>query len=135
MHLVQDLSHATFSNIEQQSLEFIMYTMLPWFKRWEDNINMQLITPVERKAGYYIEFKTDALLRGDITSRATYYAQGRPWGWLSVNDIRRLENMPPIGVAGDIFMQPLSMGEAGKLQTQDQLKVLTEDINNMIENK
>ena len=79
MHLVQDLSHATFSNIEQQSLELITYTMLPWFKRWEDNMNMQLFTPQERKAGYYTEFKADVLLRGDIASRAIYYTQGRQW--------------------------------------------------------
>jgi HK97 family phage portal protein len=133
-HLVQMLGHATFSNIEQQSLEFVMYTILPWFNRWEDNINMQLLTPAERKAGYYIEFKMDALLRGDITSRAAYYAQGRQWGWLSVNDIRRLENMPPIP-NGDIFLQPLNMGEAGKVQETNKLKAMTEEIYNMIANK
>jgi HK97 family phage portal protein len=110
-HLIQMLGHSTFSNIEQQSLEFVMYTMLPWFNRWEDNINMQLLTPAQRKAGYYIEFKVDALLRGDITSRATYYAQGRQWGWLSVNDIRRLENMPAVE-GGDIYMQPLNCIDA-----------------------
>lgn len=132
-HLVQMLGHATFSNIEQQSLEFVMYTMLPWFNRWEDNINMQLLTPAERKAGYYIEFKMDSLLRGDIASRATYYAQGRQWGWLSVNDIRRLENMPPI-INGDIYLQPLNMGEAGKVQQEDQLKAITEEVYNIIAN-
>jgi HK97 family phage portal protein len=134
MHLVQDLSHATFSNIEQQSLEFIMYTMLPWFKRWEDNINMQLLTPKQRKDGYYIEFKTDALLRGDTQARAVYYAQGRQWGWLSVNDIRRLENMPKIA-NGDVYLQPLNMGEAGNITAQNQLKAMTEAIYNMIANK
>jgi HK97 family phage portal protein len=133
-HLIQLLNHATFSNIEHQSLEFVMYTMLPWFNRWEDNINMQLLTPAQRKAGYYIEFKVDVLLRGDIASRATYYAQGRQWGWLSVNDIRRLENMPPI-LNGDIYMQPLNMGEAGKVITTDQVKAMTEEIYNMIASK
>lgn len=135
MHLVQDLSHATFSNIEQQSLEFVMYTMLPWFKRWEDNMNMQLLSPKERKAGYYAEFNSDVLLRGDTASRAVYYAQGRQWGYLSVNDIRRLENMSSIGPPGDIYMQPLNMGEAGKIQTQDQLKAMAESIYNMVANK
>ena len=133
MHLVQDLSHTTFSNIEQQSLEFVMYIILPWFKSWEDNINMQLITPKQRKAGYYIEFKTDVLLCGDIASRATYYAQGRQWGWLSVNDIRRLENLPSIP-NDEIYLQALNMGEAGKIQTHDQLKAMTVDIYNMIAN-
>ncbi|MEY8001602.1 phage portal protein [Clostridium sp. Mt-5] len=133
-HLVNKLDRSTNNNIEQQSLEFIMYTMLPWFKRWEDNMNMQLLTPEERMAGYYVEFKADVLLRGDIASRATYYAQGRQWGWLSVNDIKRLENMPPIE-NGNIYLQPLNMGEAGKVQTQDQLKAMTEAIYNMISNK
>lgn len=133
-HLINKLDRSTNNNIEHQSLEFIMYTMLPWFKRWEDNINMQLLTSSERQAGYYIEFKADALLRGDIASRATYYAQGRQWGWLSVNDIRRLENMPPIP-NGDIYLQPLNMGEAGKVIQQEKVKALTEEIYNMILNK
>jgi HK97 family phage portal protein len=133
-HLVSKLDRSTNNNIEHQSLEFVMYTMLPWFKRWEDNINMQLLTYEQRQAGYYIEFKADALLRGDITSRASYYAQGRQWGWLSVNDIRRLENMPPIP-NGDIYLQPLNMGEAGKALQQEKIKALTEEIYNMISNK
>ena len=114
LHLVQDLSRSTNNNIEHQSLEFIMYTMLPWFKRWEEAINAQLLTAQQRLQGYYIEFKMDALLRGDAQSRATAYATGRQWGWLSVNDIRRLENMNSIGPAGDIYLEPLNMHEAGK---------------------
>ena len=131
-HLIQLLGHATFTNIEQQSLEFVMYTMLPWFNRWEENINMQLLTPLERKAGFYLEFKVDSLLRGDAQSRATAYAQGRQWGWLSVNDIRKLENMPPIGPAGDIYMMPLNMGDAGQVQQDDQQKAMSEAIYKMI---
>ena len=113
LHLIQNLDRATFSNIEQQSLEFVMYTMLPWFKRWEENINMQLLTPLERKAGFYVEFNVASLLRGDMQSRAQAYAQGRQWGWLSVNDIRKLENMSPIA-NGDIYLQPLNFTEAGQ---------------------
>ncbi|WP_051624053.1 phage portal protein [Clostridium akagii] len=134
-HLVNKLDRSTNNNIEQQSLEFVMYTMLPWFKRWEDNVNMQLLTREQRQAGYYLEFKADALLRGDIASRATYYAQGRQWGWLSVNDIHRLENMPSIGEPGNIYLQPLNMGKAGDIQTKDQLKAMTEAIYNTILNK
>lgn len=134
LHLIQNLDRATNNNIEHQSLEFVMYTMLPWFKRWEENINMQLLTRVERMAGFYIEFKIDSLLRGDVKSRAMAYAQGRQWGWLSVNDIRRLENMSPI-TNGDIYLQPLNMGEAGKVQTKDTIKALAEELYNMIQNK
>ena len=132
LHLIQDLSRSTNNNIEHQSLEFVMYTMLPIFKRWEENINMQLLTLAERRAGYYIEFKIDSLLRGDAKSRAEAYAAGRQWGWLSVNDIRKLENMPRI-TNGDIYLQPSNMIEAGKeVQNADKVKALAEDIYKMI---
>lgn len=131
-HLVNKLDHATFDNIEYQSLEFVMYTMLPIFKRFEDNINMQLLTPEQRKKGLYIEFKIDGLLRGDAKSRAEAYAIGRQWGWLSVNDIRKLENMPPVE-NGDIYLQPMNYIEAGKEQDQNTAyNKLVEDIYSLI---
>jgi HK97 family phage portal protein len=134
LHLVQHLLRATNNNIEHQSLEFIIYTMLPWAKRIEENINLQLLTRDERKAGYFSEFKFDAFLRGDLASRYAAYASGRQWGFLSVNDIRRLENMNPID-NGNIYLQPLNMGEAGKIQPADQQKAMTEAIYKMLENK
>lgn len=118
LHLVQDLSRATNNNIEHQSLEFIMYSMLPWFKRWEENLNLQLLNIDDRKAGRYFEFKVDGLLRGDALSRAQSYAMGRQWGWLSVNDILRMENRNGIGPAGDIYLQPMNMIEAGSDPTK-----------------
>jgi len=129
LHLIQNLDKATNNNIEHQSLEFIMYTMLPWFKRYEENANAQLLKPKERKAGYYIEFKMDSLLRGDMATRSAAYAAGRQWGWLSVNDIRRLENMPPVD-NGDIYLQPSNMIEAG--QQLDQAGAMTAKITEMI---
>lgn len=130
LHLIQNLDRATNNNIEHQSLEFIMYTMLPWFKRWEENINMQLLTPAERMAGFYVEFKIDGLLRGDTKSRAEAYAIGRQWGWLCVNDIRRLENTNPIP-NGDIYLQPMNMVEAGTVAS-DTTKILAEQIYKII---
>lgn len=132
-HLINKLDRSTFTNIEQQQLEFIMLTMLPIFKRYEDNINMQLLTPAERKAGYYVEFKIDGLLRGDQASRATAYASGRQWGYLSANDIRRLENQPSIGPAGDIYLTPANMIDSSKPTdaAQNSAKLL-QDIANMI---
>lgn len=128
LHLIQHLDNATFSNIEHQSLEFIMYTMLPWFKRIEENMNMQLLTSAERMAGFYLEFKVDALLRGDAKSRAESYAIGRQWGWLSVNDIRRLENLQPIP-NGDRYLEPTNMAEAGKTSDSSvQAKAIFEEI-------
>lgn len=129
LHLVQDLTRSTNNNIEHQSLEFIVYTMLPWFKRWEENLNLQLLSKESRRKNRYFEFNISGLLRGDIKSRYEAYAQGRQWGWLSVNDIRRLENMNPIP-NGDIYLEPLNMGEAGK--EQEQLKALREEVFNLI---
>lgn len=129
LHLIQNLDRATNNNIEHQSLEFIMYTMLPWFKRWEENSNMQLLSDAERKAGYYLEIKVDSLLRGDAQSRALAYAQGRQWGWLSVNDIRKLENLPPIP-NGDIYLEPTNMVEAGKQEAH--IQAMAEKIYKMI---
>jgi HK97 family phage portal protein len=122
LHLVQNLERATFSNIEQQSLEFVMYTMLPWFKRWEDAINSQLLSEKDYKAGRYIEFNMSGLLRGDSKSMAEAFALGRQWGYLSVNDIRRMLNLNGIGPAGDIYLQPMNMIEAGKEIPPDEAK-------------
>lgn len=113
LHLVQNLDRATNNNIEHQSLEFVMYTMLPHFKRYEECINTQLLGSVWRERGYYFEFDMNTLVRGDMKSRMEAYGQGRQWGFLSANDIRRLENLPRIP-NGDIYLQPSNMIEAGK---------------------
>jgi HK97 family phage portal protein len=114
LHLVQNLDRSTNNNIEHQSLEFIMYTMLPHFKRAEECINSQLLSKNQREKGYYFEHNISTLLRGDQKSMADAFAVGRQWGWLSVNDIRRMLNMNGIGPAGDIYLTPLNMYEAGK---------------------
>jgi HK97 family phage portal protein len=130
-HLVNKLDRSTNNNIEHQSLEFVMYTMLPIYKRFESNINMQLLTDKDRKDGIYAEYKIDGLLRGDALSRAQSYAQGRQWGWLSVNDIRKLENLPGIGTEGDRYLEPVNMREAGN-ETQDTNAKMIENIYNLI---
>ena len=86
--------------------------MLPHFKRFEECINCQLLTPIQRKEGYYFEFNVASVLRGDQKSMAEAFARGRQWGWLSVNDIRRLLNLNRID-NGDIYLQPINMIEAG----------------------
>ncbi|MFA5130411.1 MAG: phage portal protein [Patescibacteria group bacterium] len=112
-HLINKLDRSTFNNIEVQSTEFIIYTMLPWVMKWEENFSLQLFTPDQKKSGYFAEFKIDGLLRGDTISRYQAYSMGRQWGWLSVNDIRKLENMNPID-NGDIYLEPANMKEAGE---------------------
>lgn len=96
-HLIGDLEKATFSNIEQQALEFVTYTLRPWLTRWEQAIKRDLITDRD----VFVEFQTLDLLRGDAASRAQFYKELSYLGAMSVNDIRRAENMPPIGPAGD----------------------------------
>jgi len=103
---------STFASAEQFFLSFATHTIRPWCVRWEQSINRCLFTPKERKK-YFAEFKIDALLRGDLSSRYTAYATARQWGWLSVNDIRGLENLNPVE-NGDIFLQPMNMIEAGE---------------------
>jgi HK97 family phage portal protein len=112
-HLVGDLEHATFSNIEEQSLEFVQYTMRPWLVRWERSINRQLLLPQEKEE-YYTEFLVDSLLRGNIESRYRAYAIGRNWGWLTPNRIAEIENLEPIPPedGGDTFLQPMNMAPA-----------------------
>jgi len=107
LHLIQDLSRSTNNNIEHQSLEFVMYTMLPIVKRIEENIQQQLLTREQRMAGYYVQFNMSGLLRGDTKSRHEAYAIGRQNGWLSINDIRRLEDMNAIEY-GNEYIQPLN---------------------------
>jgi len=111
-HMIGDLEKATFSNIEQQSLEFVRDTIRPWCVRWEQYMFMKLLTPTERKK-YFIEHLLDGLLRGDIASRYKAYAVGRQWGWLSADDIRALENMNPLPDGqGKKYLTPLNMASA-----------------------
>jgi HK97 family phage portal protein len=110
-HLIGDLERATFSNIEHQSIEFVSYTMLPWFVNWEQSIKQNLMLGRDR-ARYFAEFLTAALERGDIKSRYEAYAQGRQNGWLSANDIREMENLNPVE-GGDIYLVPLNMVAVG----------------------
>ncbi len=91
-HLIADLDKATFSNIEHQSISFVVHTIRPWLVRLEQAMNKALLFPQER-SHYFIEFNVDGLLRGDYQSRMQGYATARQNGWMSANDIRRLENM------------------------------------------
>lgn len=94
-HMIGDLEKSSFSNIEQQSLEFVKYTLDPWVIRWEQSIQKAILSPSEKKE-YFIKFNVDSLLRGDYQSRMNGYAIGVQNGFLSSNDIRRLENMNDI---------------------------------------
>ena len=104
-HMVGDLEKSSFSNIEQQSLEFVKYTLDPWVVRFEQAFQKALLLPDEKKT-YFIKFNVDGLLRGDYQSRMNGYAIGRQNGWLSTNDIRRLDDMNPLSKeeGGDLYL-------------------------------
>ena len=117
-HMVGDLEKSSFSNIEQQSLEFVKYTLDPWVIRWEQSIQRTLLTPAEKK-NYFVKFNVEGLLRGDYQSRMNGYATARQNGWMSANDIRELENLDRISAedGGDLYlingnMLPLSRAGA-----------------------
>ena len=127
-HMVGDLEKSSFSNIEQQSLEFVKYTLEPWLVRWEQAMQRALI-PQDDKSKYFIKFNVDGLLRGDYQSRMQGYATARQNGWMSANDIRELENLDriPAEDGGDLYlingnMMPLSMSGAayGKEENQNE---------------
>ncbi|MDD4688518.1 MAG: phage portal protein [Eubacteriales bacterium] len=104
-HMVGDLEKSSFSNIEQQSLEFVKYTLDPWVSRWEQAMVRSLLT-TEEKSKYFIRFNVDGLLRGDYQSRMNGYATARQNGWMSANDIRELENLDRISAedGGDLYL-------------------------------
>ena len=104
-HMIGDLERSTFSNIEQQSLEFVKYTLNPWVCRWEQALTRALLSQREKRE-YFIKFNVDGLLRGDYQSRMNGYAVGRQNGWMSANDIRELENLDriPAEQGGDLYL-------------------------------
>lgn len=104
-HMVGDLEKSSFSNIEQQSLEFVKYTLDPWVVRWEQSIQRALLT-ADEKTRFFVKFNLEGLLRGDYQSRMNGYATARQNGWMSANDIRELENLDriPAELGGDLYL-------------------------------
>ena len=94
-HMIGDLEKSSFNNIEQQSMEFVKYTLDPWVIRWEQAMQKALFMPEEKKQ-FFLKFNVNGLMRGDYESRMTGYSIGRQNGWLSANDIREMEDMNPV---------------------------------------
>lgn len=107
-HMLADLADSSVrANIEQQAIEFIVYSLKPWLTRWQQTLNRKLLDETERRTMYF-EFLLESLLQGDSAAQATAFSIGRQWGWYSVNDIRRMMNMPPVE-GGDVYLQPSNM--------------------------
>lgn len=109
-HMIGDLEKSSFNNIEQQSMEFVKYTLDPWVIRWEQAVQKALFLPEEKKQ-YFLKFNVNGLMRGDYESRMTGYSIGRQNGWLSANDIRELEDMNsvPDEEGGNLYLVNGSM--------------------------
>lgn len=125
-HMVGDLEKSSFSNIEQQSLEFVKYTLDPWVIRWEQSLQKALLLPGE-KGKYFIKLNVDGLMRGDYQSRMNGYSIGRQNGWLSANDIREMEDMNPITDedGGNLYLingNLCKLADAGVFAAQPQQK-------------
>lgn len=103
-HMVGIMDHATFTNIEHQSTEFIKYTMDPWLKEWEASVDRDLIIEED----YVFEHNVDGLLRGDSEARFNQYQIGLNNMIYTRNEVRKMENLPPVK-GGDDFQQPLNM--------------------------
>ena len=123
-HMVGDLEKSSFSNIEQQSLEFVKYTLDPWVIRWEQSLFRALLSE-EEKSTYFFKLNVEGLLRGDYASRMNGYATARQNGWMSANDIRQLEDLDriPVELGGDLYlvngnMLPLEKAGAAYANTE-----------------
>lgn len=132
-HRIKSLDDATYSNIEQQALEYVVHSLSPWFAVLEKSIKSSLIG-IDNNI--FVEFNVLGLLRGDIKARYDAYSKARNWGWLSVNEIRKLENLNPIDEGGDIYLQPLNTRDVedddeddDKKKTNNSLKLIKDQKN------
>jgi HK97 family phage portal protein len=116
-HLIGDLDRATFSNIEHQSLAFVVHTLMPYLTGIEERVALQLLTPEERQR-YFAKFNVAGLLRGDMAARSAFYTALVNLGVLSPNEIRDLEDLNP-REGGDIYLTPLNMAVNGKPPTDE----------------
>ena len=94
-HKLKQLDRATFSNIEQQSIEYLTDCLLPWFRRWETELALKLVNPLEQNQ-QLIEFVVEGLLRGDAAGRAALYQAMFSVGAITPNEIRQRENLNPL---------------------------------------
>jgi HK97 family phage portal protein len=107
------------TGIESQGIGFVTYTLSRWLTRLEDAYNQ--ITP----RGQYVKFNVNSLLRSDIKTRYESYALGRQWGWLSGNEIRGLEDLPPRDELESTLI-PMNMVQAGQNDSEEMARQIAE---------
>ena len=116
-HMINDLEKATFSNITQQAIQFVRYTMMPWVTNWEQELNRRLFTRAERAAGYYVRFNLTGLLRGTPQERAQFYHFAITDGWMSRNEARAFEDMNPVDGLDEMLVSVNAANPASNFTT------------------
>jgi HK97 family phage portal protein len=107
LHMINVMAQSTFSNMEQQALEFHQNTLLPWIKNWEQAL-FKLIPPSKRRT-YFFRFNPDYILRADFMTRMKGYQLAISTGLMTINEARALENLNPVE-GGDVNLTPLNLG-------------------------
>jgi HK97 family phage portal protein len=125
-HLIGDLERSTNNNIEHQGQSFLSLTLVPYLRRIEQRVAMQLLTVPERQSGLYAKFNANALVRGDMAARGTFYKAGVTDGWLTRNEVRELEELNPIDGL-DLPLMPLNMTDGTKPPAAAQSATVVDD--------
>lgn len=114
---IGDLERATWRNVEELSRQFLTFCLLPWLEVWESAISRVVFTPQERTR-FFVEFQTADLLRGDTAGRFAAYRNSAGGAWMTPNEVRRLENLPPVE-GGDELIKQAGQSGAVPVPTDD----------------
>ena len=109
--LIGEFARATWANAEQSNRQFLTFGLLPWLSIWTDALSRVLLTPEERET-HFLEFETAGLVRADLSTRFEGYAKASGAPWMTPNETRRRENMPPVA-GGDVLRVPMNTEPAG----------------------
>lgn len=118
-HMINDLEKATFSNISEQTIQFIRFSVMPWVVNWEQELNRKIFTDAERKAGYFVKFNLAGIMRGTAGERATFYHAAITDGWMSRNEARQLEDMNPVEGLDEMLVSVNAAKQANNKQTEN----------------
>lgn len=118
-HMINDLEKATFSNISEQTIQFIRFSVMPWVVNWEQELNRKIFTDAERKAGYFVKFNLAGIMRGTAGERATFYHAAITDGWMSRNEARQLEDMNPVDGLDEMLVSVNAAKQANNKQTEN----------------
>ena len=118
-HMINDLEKATFSNISEQTIQFIRFSVMPWVVNWEQELNRKIFTDAERKAGYFVKFNLAGIMRGTAGERATFYHAAITDGWMSRNEARQLEDMNPVEGLDEMLVSVNAAKQPNNKQTEN----------------